>query len=74
MLEWFAAYEGVKHSTICKDTQDSLIKSNQNLSGLERERRLPEKGISTSEPSKGSLSLGVLLIVNCCLFPEGLRD
>ena len=47
-MECFAAHEGSKPITICKETYESLIKSNQDLSRLKREKKLFGKGIWTS--------------------------
>lgn len=38
-MECFAAHEGSKPTTICKETYESLIKSNQDLSRLKREKK-----------------------------------
>lgn len=73
-MECFAAHEGSKPTTICKETYESLIKSNQDLSRLKREKKITWEGHLDLIVSKGYLSFGNLTLINCFHFSVGLRE
>ena len=73
-MKYFAAHEGSKHTAICKETHKSLVKSNLDLSRLEREKKKYWEGYLDLRVFKGYLSFGSLMLINCCHFSVGLRE
>lgn len=74
-MKYFAAHEGSKPTATCKETHESLVKTNLDLSRLERKKKkFYWEGYLDLRVFKGYLSFGSLMLINCYHFSVGLRE